>query len=297
MPEGVCARAGRWMAAFGAVGLLWAWGLIGEARAATTDHAEGRVSLRRSGDLRVATFNASLHRAESGELLRDLTKPGNEQAAAVAEILQWVNPDIVLINEFDYDEAGRSLKGFLQHYVGVSQGGLDPLNYDHVFVARSNTGVASGLDLDGDGVMMDDADDAFGFGMFEGQYSFVILSKFPIDESSVRTFQTFRWRDMPNNLLPVGRYDPQAQEILRLSSKNHVDLPIKVNGEVIHFLASHPTPPVFDDGTDRNLDGFDDRDGVTPVFDWNGRRNSDEIRFWADYLDPTRDDYIYDDAG
>jgi hypothetical protein len=31
--------------------------------------------------------------------------------------------------------------------------------------------------------------------------------------------------------------------------------------------------------------------------DRNGTRNFDEIRFWADYVDPTRSDYIYDDNG
>ena len=38
-----------------------------------------------------------------------------------------------------------------------------------------------------------------------------------------------------------------------------------------------------------------------PVFDGpedrNGRRNNDEIRFWADYVTPGRSGYIYDDQG
>jgi hypothetical protein len=51
-----------------------------------------------------------------------------------------------------------------------------------------------------------------------------------------------------------------------------------VKGSVIHVLASHPTPPVFDGEEDRN-----------------GRRNHDEIRFWIDYAAGA--DYIYDDDG
>ena len=31
--------------------------------------------------------------------------------------------------------------------------------------------------------------------------------------------------------------------------------------------------------------------------DRNGARNYDEIRLWADYIDPSRSGYIYDDAG
>jgi endonuclease/exonuclease/phosphatase family metal-dependent hydrolase len=44
-------------------------------------------------------------------------------------------------------------------------------------------------------------------------------------------------------------------------------------------LTCHPTPPVFDGAEDRN-----------------GRRNSDEIGFWADYVGGNGD-YIYDDRG
>ncbi len=53
-----------------------------------------------------------------------------------------------------------------------------------------------------------------------------------------------------------------------------------IDGQAVHFLVSHPTPPVFDGPEDRN-----------------GARNHDEIRLWADYIDPLRSAYIYDDAG
>ena len=51
---------------------------------------------------RFATFNASLNRSSAGQALADLSAPGNAQAAAVAEIIQRVRPDVLLINEFDY---------------------------------------------------------------------------------------------------------------------------------------------------------------------------------------------------
>ena len=66
--------------------------------------------------------------------------------------------------------------------------------------------------------------------------------------------------------------------LFRLSSKSHWDIPIRFNGRLIHILAAHPTPPVFDGPEDLN-----------------GRRNHDEIRFWVDYVTPGRGDYIYDD--
>ena len=241
--------------------------------------------------VRFASFNASLNRSNEGELITDLSTPDNAQAASVAEIIQRSNPDVVLINEFDFDADGEAAQLFQQNYLSVSQNGVDPVEYPYVYVASSNTGVASGFDLDNSGAAGDFAPgDAFGFGFFEGQFGFVIFSKHPIVEDGIRTFQEFLWKDMPGALLPADPedvdgngdtenwYTPEELDVVRLSSKNHVDVPIEVNGEVIHVLASHPTPPVFDGPEDRN-----------------GTRNHDEIRFWADYVNG--EDYIYDDAG
>ena len=67
--------------------------------------------------VRFSTFNASLNRDASGDLLSDLANPlaigasttvANriQQAHNVAEIIQRVNPDVLLVNEFDYDQNG-----------------------------------------------------------------------------------------------------------------------------------------------------------------------------------------------
>jgi hypothetical protein len=52
------------------------------------------------------------------------------------------------------------------------------------------------MDLDNDGTIgvRDNAyaGDALGFGRFPGQYGMLVLSRFPIDTSRVRTFRTFR---------------------------------------------------------------------------------------------------------
>lgn len=247
-------------------------------------------------DLRVATYNASLNRNGEGDLIADLTTTDDAQAQAVAEIIQRTDPDVILINEFDYDPDGTAANLFRTNYLEVSQNGQDPVEYPYVYVAASNTGVGTGFDLNNDGVVGTEgfalANDAHGFGTFEGQYGFVIYSKYPIDEDNIRTFQEFLWKDMPDANLPAdpldtdgnsdltSYYTDEELEVLRLSSKNHVDVPIIVNGETVHILAAHPTPPVFD--------GVEDR---------NGLRNADEIRFWADYVEPANSGYIYDDEG
>ncbi len=231
-------------------------------------------------DVRFATFNASLNRSGEGELVQDLSTGDNDQARAGAEIIQRTDPDVLLLNEFDYTQGQESVDLFRDNYLEVGQGGAEPINYPYAYAAPVNTGVPSGLDLDNDG-SIGGPGDAYGFGFFPGQYGMVVYSKYPIDTEAVRTFQRFRWADMPGNLIPQDFYSTEAVEALRLSSKSHWDVPIEVGDKVVHFLVSHPTPPVFDGPEDRN-----------------GARNNDEIRFWADYIWPgQRSSYIYDDGG
>jgi hypothetical protein len=230
-----------------------------------------------------------MFRSADGGLKADLTTGTDAQIQKVAEIIQRTNPDVILINEFDYDygAAPTSAELFKTNYLEVSQNGATPIGFPYHFVAESNTGILSGHDFNNDGDTTD-ADDAFGYGAFPGQYGMLLLSKLPIDTLNIRTFQNFLWKDMPGNHLPIPYYDDPAETaIFRLSSKSHWDVPIDVNGTIVHTLCSHPTPPVFDDG---------DADVDPGAVDWNGKRNHDEIRFWADYVTPGQNGYIYDDA-
>ena len=244
-------------------------------------------------DVRFATFNASLNRNAAGQFLSDIATPNNTQARNAAETIQRIRPDVLLINEFDFDAGGVALQRFQDNYLSIGQNGAQPIIYPFRFTAESNTGIPTGLDVDNSGTI-GGGNDAFGFGAFPGQFGMAVYSMYPIDPTGIRTFQKFLWKDMPGALLPdnpatpapADWYSPAVQSIFRLSSKSHWDLPIIVGGKVVHFLTSHPTPPVFDDPPTYPA-------GV----DFNGRRNFDEIRFWADYISPGRGGYIYDDAG
>ena len=240
------------------------------------------------GTLRIAAWNVSFFRRAEGDLARELARGEAAQPRTVAAVLQRVRPDLLLINEFDYDPTAPGL--FLKNFLGVSQQGAEPLHYPHHFIAPSNTGVASGLDFDRDG-KIGGGNDALGFGQFPGQYGMVVFSRLPINRSASRTFRNFLWRDLPDALLPPGWYDANALAKLPLSSKSHWDVVIEWSappapGRVaaaprrLHFLVSHPTPPSFDGPEDRN-----------------GRRNHDEIRLWADYIEPARSRYLVDDRG
>jgi hypothetical protein len=237
--------------------------------------------------VRFATFNASLNRNVAGQLITDLSTTSNVQAKTVAEIIQRTRPDVLLINEFDFDAGGVSLELFQENYLSVSQNGGAPIDYPYAYTAPSNTGIPSGFDLNNNGAV-GGPDDAFGFGFFPGQFGMAVYSMYPIDSGSIRTFQNFLWKDMPGALLPddpntpapADWYSAAELDVFRLSSKSHWDVPIEIGNKVVHFLVSHPTPPVFDGPEDRN-----------------GTRNFDEIRFWADYITPGKSRYIYDDAG
>lgn len=244
--------------------------------------------------VRFAVFNVFLNRMEEGALLADMAAGDNVQAQKVAEIIQRVAPDVLLLNEFDYDEAGEALRLFQENYLETSWNGAPAAVYPYVFIAPSNTGLHSGFDLNRDGAVVSEpgsreyGGDAFGYGEFPGKFAMAFLSKYPIAEEDVRTFQRFLWKDMPDAQLPdnletpepADWYSPEALEVFRLASKSYWDIPVVIDGSKVHVLASHPTPPGFDGEEDRN-----------------GKRNFDENRFWADYITPGAGDYIYDDAG
>ncbi len=236
--------------------------------------------------LRVAAFNVK-------ELGRDkLDRSDAEgrgedpQLRSAAEIVQRLRPDILLINEIDFDDERANARLFVDRYLGVSQGGQEPIDYPYIFFEPSNTGVPIGHDLNNDGDT-DDPEDCYGFGKYPGQYAMALLSRFPIDAAGARTFRHLLWRDMPGHLMPDGEdgkpawYDADEAAVLRLSSKSHWDVPVDIDGMTLHVLASHPTPGVFDGDEDRN-----------------GRRNFDEIRLWVDYLaGGEASSYLVDDSG
>ncbi len=233
------------------------------------------LSAAEPGAVRFATFNAALNAPEAGALVARLDGGGDAQARQVAEIIQRVRPDVLLLQELDRDAAGRSLALFLAAYLAVSQNGAAPIDYPHTFYPPSNTGVPTGIDIDGDGAV-GGPNDARGFGRHEGHYAFALLSRLPL--GTPRTYANLLWRDMPGNLMPASYYSPQAQAVLPVSSKTHLAVPVETGGGRVWVLAAHPTPPVFDDARD-----------------WNGRRNSDEIRLLVDIIEGA--DYLADDAG
>ena len=289
-------------------------------------------------DVRVATYNLSFDRDSYEDLVEEMQITKAEQDALmtkwfadeltdeelattekiiqiknVAAIIQTQRPAVLMMGEFNNDGLGEdqeAIEGFKNNYLAVSQNGLGatsseedalaPISFDYSESFSTNTGLLSEFDLDRNGSIALPGD-AWGFGVYHGQYAFGLLSQYPIDTDNIRTFQTFKWKDMPgesnptvtncddeSNPIPEGLacgdewYTDTAWSAKPLSSKNHVDAPIIIptasGDKTIHLLLSHPTPPVFDTVTENNK-----------------LLNSAEIKFWDEYI--TNANYIYDDQG
>lgn len=257
--------------------------------------------------IRVATYNVAMYRKQSFELGNEIETGASKQAKQIAEVIQRVRPEILLINEIDYEENSTRLpEAFCKLYLEKGQNGQQPIRYPYFFYRPVNTGVDSGEDLDRDGKRGGPAD-AHGFGRYPGQYGMLLLSRFPINEAKSHTFQKVLWKDLPGHHFPIvpttgESFYPKALEAkLRLSSKSFWDVCVEIPSRVrrdapkssldsegalqrtlpMHLLCSHPTPPGFDGPEDRN-----------------GWRNHDEIGLIARYIDGEANRWgLKDDAG
>ncbi len=209
---------------------------------------------------RIATYSADLGRFGPGILLSDLRRASNKQTGPMIAVLLRLDADILVLTDIDFDARGEALLALTDRLAAAG------VRYPYQLALRPNSGVATGLDLNADGVL-GGADDAMGYGRFAGAGGMALLSRFPIDSAGVRDFTDFLWRDLPGHLMP--KTTPQVAAVQRLSSTGHWDVPVILpDGTVLHLLTYGATPPVFDGPEDRN-----------------GRRNHDEAAFWLAYLD------------
>lgn len=212
--------------------------------------------------IRIATFDTELGRKGPGLLLRDIAR-GEEDVTGVINTLARIRPDVVHLMGLDHDLEGHALTALV---TALAEAGLE---YPHSFTARPNSGLATGLDMDGNG-KLGEARDAQSYGRFTGDSGMAILSRFPIGE--VRDASAFLWSDLPGAIPPrvEGRPFPSEQAFAaqRLSSVNHWDVEVLTPDGSLHLLAFAAGSPLYDGPEDRN-----------------GRRNYDEITFWRRYLD------------
>lgn len=264
--------------------------------------------------LRVATYNILDTRQP------DLENPDQPRLKKIAQVLQTLRPDIVLINEIAYDmpgapgfqagaTPGQNGQRFADAFLAVSQGeGFEPLRYT-AYMAPSNTGVASGFDFDNqnsvvttypippgtkpDGKPGDQSpegrqygNDSYGFGTFPGQYAMALLVRegFSIQFDQIRTFQNFLWKDMPNALQPTAL---DGSNWYTAAEWNVFRLSSKSHWDIpVRTPNGRVVHVLASHPTPPAFDGDEQR---------NKKRNHDEIRFFGDYISGAQ--YIYDDQG
>ena len=158
--------------------------------------------------VRFATFNASLSRPAQGQLRAELVVVAGggavvPQLRAVLDIVAINDPDVLVVNEFDTGTDGdpETVARF-----------AELAGYPYWFTAPSNTGVQSGFDLDLQrhrGLLR--ATPTATVPSLASTGMVVLFEARDRHARGVRTFQTFRWDDMPGALLPV---DPATGESL-----------------------------------------------------------------------------------
>lgn len=225
------------------------------------------VPAARAGELQIALYHTSLARPGPGLLLDAIRRGNDPQVEAVITVIADQSPDLLVLLAIDHDPRLITLGALRDRIADLGT------VYPHIFALPPNTGMQTGLDLNGDG-RIGGARDAQGYGEFPGQGGMAILSRHRIVTDKVQDFSAMLWRDLPDALvtLPDGSALLNHAQIAvqRLSTTAHWAVPIDIEGQQIWMLTFHATPPVFDGPEDRN-----------------GRRNHDEVRFWIEYLNGT----------
>ena len=125
----------------------------------------------------------------------------------------------------------------------------------HLAAPRPNTGVASGVDIDGNG-RIGGPGDAQSYGTFAGQRGLLLLSRLPFNAprqpSALGQCAAKRAVQTP----------PEIARVQRLAYVALLQTSITWRQHSISLLTFHASPPVFDGPEDRN-----------------GRRNADEITY------------------
>lgn len=186
-------------------------------------------------------------------MLRDILSGEDAQVKAVQAVVRAADTDILVLAGIDFDLNGIALDAF-----GDQIG-----NYPYRFATAPNRGRPSGHDLNGDG-RTGGPHDAVGYAHFSGQGGLAVLSRLPIVAGAMHDFTLLPWRNLPGHMAL-----PDEPDNVSLSTTAHWSLPVRLtDGQSLHLMIWHATPPVFDGPEDRN-----------------GRRNHDETALWLRYLD------------
>lgn len=209
--------------------------------------------------VRIAVYHTGLGRDGPGLLLRDIRRTADDVQTVRAAIV-GVAPDILLLLDIDWDMNNTALSALTTLLAEAGH----PMPF--ILAPRPNTGMQTGLDMDGDR-RHGTPDDAQGWARFPGGGSMALVSRLPIIEDGLIDHTQILWRDIPGARLPQrnGTAFPNDAvfDIQRLASVGAWEVPVLIRGIPLTIMAFHAGPPVFGGAEGRNRN-----------------RNADETAFW-----------------
>ena len=113
-------------------------------------------------NLRIATYNIDFWAKGPGLALQSLQRGDNPAQLAAVQVIAKLDADVLLLTGIDYDLHGETLAALEKLLAAAGA------PYPYRLALRPNTGVATGLDLNGNGVLGEPRD-AQGYGRWAGE--------------------------------------------------------------------------------------------------------------------------------
>ena len=202
--------------------------------------------------IRVGSYNIELlSTAKLGD-------PNEPQLSAALEVMARVSPDIVALQELQFDVAPGEIPGVIDETNNASRlaalmNAVDKAGgYGHALIALGNSGFSwSGYDAASH-------DPYFGPSTITpGLFNMAIVSRFPIMTDDVMFIADLAWTDLPEHSLSeleatAGVVVPAGFPVF---GSGLLVVPVDLGGQVLYVIVLHTTPPHTGDiAKHRNLD-------------------------------------------
>jgi len=196
---------------------------------------------------------------------------GDPQIDVFVDTVQKIAPDVLLITDIDWD----------YHDVAVDDLADKIGDFPFRLSLRPNSGMPTGIDLDGDG-RLGSPGDAQGFGWFVGQGGMALLSKYPMQ--LIADHSALLWSEQPDSLLFDGMTQ-EARNVQRLSSSGHWE--VLVSGiYLLAFAAARAAKQQFKLCLRTRDCKIQSRAAVAA--NWPPTQNTKVIRAWTQRIGRTR---------
>lgn len=185
-----------------------------------------------------------------------LVNEDDDQVNSAVQVIARFSPDIIDINEIQYDIRNTPTRGLPGAPSSSTYGdfGDEAQNgqrlADRVAAADPSVTYTETMMFLGNSGFYWEHDDLNsysyvlrGWGEWKGRFATAVLSRYPILHDQVRVIADFAWEDMPGNLISrmhdeIGLDVPSG---FPLFEKSLNIVPIEIHGQVIYLVLLHPT--------------------------------------------------------